>query len=70
MAEVDLEKLNDTYPCNKRTGYGMGCKCKNNGVDTQLIYCEYYRGNVREAQCKNCRYQKKYIISINSENEG
>ena len=66
-AEVNLDKVNEKYPCDKRTGHGKGCKCRNNGVDTRLIRCEYFRGNVRLLQCESCRYQKKYVQSINKE---
>lgn len=64
--EVDLEKLNEEYPCDRRTGHGKGCACTNNGIDTRLIRCTYYNGNVRIHQCHACRYQKKYVQSINN----
>lgn len=64
-AEVNLVQLNANYPCDLRIGHGKGCKCKDNGVDKKLIRCGYFRGNVRIHQCHSCRYQKKYVQSIN-----
>ena len=65
--EVNLEALNKSHPCDMRKGHGKGCKCRNKGIDTRLIRCEYFRGNVRIEQCKACRYQKKYVQNINKE---
>ena len=65
--EINLESVNSNYPCDLRQGYGRGCKCKNNGLDTQLIRCGLNSSNVRQNQCEMCKYQQKYETSIKNE---
>jgi hypothetical protein len=64
---INLDKLNAQYPCDKRTGHAKACDCAalENPVETKLVRCEYYKSNVRESQCKDCRYQRRYLENIN-----
>jgi len=65
--DVDLEALNANYPCDKRYGHAKACDCKakEDPIERKLVDCGYYNKNVKGAQCKSCRYQRKYLENIN-----
>lgn len=63
--EVDLEKLNREYPCDKRGGYGVlkHCNCKDDDgkdkIDKTRIMCLMRDKVLLPMSCKVCLYQKQ-----------
>lgn len=71
--DVNLQELDSQYPCDKRLGYAKACDCRKDadpdGLDRKLVRCDYQSRNVKGALCKSCRYQRRYVESINSNTE-
>ena len=65
LPDVDIDALNRNFPCDKRRGYAKACDCRAqqdpDGLDRKLVNCDFYRKNVKGAQCKSCYYQRRYI---------
>ena len=65
--EVDLQDLQNKYPCNKRGGYAKKdkCKCKDNDkVIKTRIKCLLKDKNIHPFECSICVYQKNYEKNI------
>jgi len=64
MSEVDLEKLDREYPCDKRGGHAVlkHCNCKdengNDKVDKTRIQCLLRDKALPEMNCTICVYQR------------